>query len=51
MEWMESISKAVAYMEKHITDDITAETVVRDFVVCRFDEGCLSILFPQIWSF
>lgn len=36
MEWMESISKAVAYMEHKITDDITVEDVAKHINISPF---------------
>ena len=29
MEWVQSINKAIEYMEKHLTDDIHCEDVSR----------------------
>lgn len=36
MEWTQTISKAVDYMETHITDDISVEDVAREVLLSPF---------------
>ena len=36
MEWTEAISKAVAYIETHITEDITVEDIAREIYLSPF---------------
>ena len=36
MEWSEAISRAVAYMEAHITEEITVEDVARQVYISPF---------------
>lgn len=36
MEWSEAFSQAIAYIEKHITEDISASDVAKEVYISSF---------------
>lgn len=36
MEWTESLRSAIAYMEEHLLDDISADGVAETVHICHF---------------